>query len=87
MASLQSSLNHGLLKRFGFVEVLGIVFSAILCRMLVKSAIGSSEVSNRSELISMFQSDWNCVQSALLSFHLGICSETLGPLLVKKIGK
>ena len=42
IASLQSSLYHGLLF-FGFVEVLGIHFSDTFIKEEVKSVIGSEE--------------------------------------------
>ena len=42
IASLQSSLYHGLLF-FGFVEVLGIHFSDVVIKEEVKSVIGSKE--------------------------------------------
>ena len=42
IASLQSSLYHGLIF-FGFVEVLGIHFSDIFIKEEVKTVIGSEE--------------------------------------------
>jgi hypothetical protein len=41
MASLQSSLNHGLPHCFGFAEVFGIVSSAIDITVLLNFKIGS----------------------------------------------
>ena len=43
IASLQISENHGLLKRFGTAEVLGIVSSAMSFKMEVNKDMGSSE--------------------------------------------
>ena len=42
IASLQMSENHGLLKRFGTAELLGIVSSAMSFKMEVKKDMGSS---------------------------------------------
>ena len=42
IASLQVSVNHDLLKRFGTAEVLGIVSSAMSFKIEVNKDIGSS---------------------------------------------
>ena len=42
IASFQMSENHGLLKRFGTAEVLGIVSSAMSFKMEVNKDMGSS---------------------------------------------
>ena len=87
MVSLHSSVNHGLLKRLGTVEVLGTALSAILCKMEVNSEIGSSVSSKMDGKSSVPQRDWNKSQSALSSFHRGTLSLSDGPLFLSNIGK
>ena len=59
IASLQMSENHGLLKRFGTAEVLGIVSSAMSFKMEVNKDMGSSASAMAGWYKRVLQRCWN----------------------------
>ena len=71
IASLQSSLYHGLLL-VGFVEVWGIHSLDFSIREEVKSAIGSEDSLKFSGTNLPVQRVLNRSQLALLNFHFGM---------------
>ena len=71
IASLQSSLYHGLLL-VGFVEVWGIHSLDISIREEVKSAIGSEDYLKFSGINLSVHRVLNRSQLALFNFHFGL---------------
>ena len=81
------SENHGLLKRFGTAEVLGIFSSAMSFKMEVNKDMGSSASAMADWCRRVPHRCWNSSQFAFASFHIWTLSRQGGPSFSSKMGK
>lgn len=79
-AVLHSSSNHGLLRFFGLLDVLGIVFSAMLSTAELKPSIGSGRWARSSYFRCSRHNDVNSPQFAFARFQ---CCGLVGTVPVR----